>query len=399
MSFLASILLIVYAISVGSLAVHIRRTAALTKQGSDGFPDDAPTLDRLPAIDVVVPVKDEENNIGRCLRAIIAERYPNARIFVVNDRSTDGTANVVRAIQEEHPEIERIDITHLQEGYYGKPSALEKIASRLTGDILFFIDSDMFVKPGCFKTVVRRMESERLDWLAAHGEMELDHFWEKVLAPVFGAMAYSWYDPRKVSDPNWPDAMGSGFMVVRRESYMALGGHGAVKNCYDEDSVLLRRAKAAGQRVVFTASARLFNVRMYGSLDRTIRGFHRTLIGGLKTTFRFLITINALQFVSLMPFGLIILIPLLGGFGYSVPFAKYWLGFALLHILLATWLAALVYRAAKVPLKYALLHPLGSAVAIWVCCRAAADLRRRAPITWRGTSYASAEHAVAKPGQ
>ena len=163
-----------------------------------------------------MPVKDEEKNIGHCLRTILAERYPNARLFVVNDRSTDNTAQAVQEVQDEFPQVERLDITHLPEGAYGKPNALEKIAPKLSADFLFFIDSDVLVKPGCFNSIVSYMQENKLDWFAALGEPDLAHFWERLLAPIFGAMAYSWYDPRKISDPNWPDAIGSGFMAARR---------------------------------------------------------------------------------------------------------------------------------------------------------------------------------------
>lgn len=382
------ILLAGYGISVVSLLWHIYKTATLVP-GDDGIAIRQDPPDRPPAIDIVVPVKDEEQNIGQCLRTILAERYPNAHVFVVNDRSTDGTARAVQAVQDEFPQVERLDITHLPEGAYGKPNALEKIAPKLTGDILFFVDSDVLVKPGCFRSIVGYMQDNKLDWFAAYGEPELNQFWERLLAPIFGAMAYSWYDPRKISDPNWPDAIGSGFMVARREAYFAIGGHGAVKGQYDEDSAILRRAKAAKQRVSFVISPNLYTVKLYGTLSRTIRGFSRTLIGGLKTIPRFLITINALQFISLMPIGLLVFIPLLIAAGFRIPYSQVWLSIAFFHLILSNVLVWLIYRTAKLPLRVALLHPLGSAVAIWVCTLAAMDLHKKKPITWRGTSYES----------
>ncbi len=388
MTYVIGILLVAYAAGVLSLVWHIVRTALLVKPAVESLS----ALDAsrpLPAIDIVVPVKDEEENITRCLKSIIAENYPNARVYVVNDRSTDGTPQAVAGFQKDHPEIERLDITHLPEGKYGKPHAVHQLAPRLKGDIILFVDSDIILKPGCLRAIADIMERDNLDWYAAYGDPDLTQFWERLLAPIFGAMAYSWYDPRKISDPAWPDAIGSGFMVARRTSYEAIGGHAGVMEQYDEDSALLRNAKRAGQKVLFTISPDLYKVKLYGDLQRTIKGFSRTLIGGLKTFTRFIITINALQFVSLMPIGMLILLGILRAAGVAVPFADIWLGVAASHLVLSNILAWQIYRTAGIPLSTAILHPIGSLVAIWVCSRAARDLRRGKPITWRGTSYDS----------
>ncbi len=397
MTLVAGFLLCCYALGVLSLVWHIRQTASLVSQdASIPFADDGSTL---PAIDIVVPVKDEEHNIGPCLRALLAENYPNARIIVVNDRSTDGTARIVQEIQDQHPSIERIDIAALPKGVFGKPNAIDRVKDHFSGEFILFVDSDMQVKPGCLAAVVRHMRRNRLDWFAAAGEPKLTHFWEKLLAPIFGAMAYAWYDPRNVSDPSHPDAIGSGFMVARRQAYLAIGGHGAVKTQYDEDSALLRLAKAAGQAISFVISPNLFSVKLYGDLERTVRGFSRTLIGGLKTFPRFFITIHALLFVSLMPYIVVGTVAVLTQLDIHLPLASGWIGFAALHWVLANVLLWLIYRTARLPLHISLLHPIASATVIWICIRAAADMRRGRPINWRGTSYPNAEPAIGSISQ
>lgn len=397
MSLVVGFLLCCYALGVLSLAWHIRQTASLVgRDASISFADDGTDL---PAIDIVVPVKDEEHNIGPCLRALIAENYPNVRIIVVNDRSTDGTARIVQQIQDEYPTIERVDIATLPKGVFGKPNAIDGVKDRFRGEFVLFVDSDMQIKPGCLSAVVRYMRRNQLDWFAAAGEPKLTHFWEKLLAPIFGAMAYAWYDPRNVSDPSHPDAIGSGFMMVRRDAYLAIGGHGAVKTHYDEDSALLRLAKAAGHSISFVISPNLFSVKLYGDLGRTVRGFSRTLIGGLKTFPRFFITIHALLFVSLMPYIVAGTVAVLAQFDIRLPWASGWIGFAALHWVLSNVLLWLIYRTARLPLHISLLHPIASATVILICIRAAADMRRGRPISWRGTSYPNAEPAMGSISQ
>lgn len=340
-----------------------------------------------PALDIVIPVKDEEAHIGACLQSLLAQEYPSKRIIVVNDRSTDGSVAAVEAIQRQHAEVRRIDITELPVGQFGKPSALHAAASELTGELVAFVDSDFQLHPHCLAAVVDHLLTKELDWLAVMGRPELSMFWERLLVPLLGAVTYAWYDPRKIADPNWDDAIGSGFLVVRREAYQAIGGHGAVIRAYDEDSAIMRLAKRAGHRIAYVLAPELFTLRMYGTLERTIKGITRTFIGGLKTVPRFLITINGLNFVSLLPIGLLAGLGLASWWGVSVPWSRLWTGMAVVHLLVSAILAWMVYSKAGTGRRFALLHPLGAAMLIGICLRAAKELRRGKPITWRGTSY------------
>lgn len=383
-----TILLIAYTLGVLSLAWNVWRTITLVNEDAAIHPDTRiPTPP--PSIDIVVPVKDEAAHIAATIHAMLDQKYPGAVIHVVNDRSTDNTAAVIQSIQSEHPAVRRLDVTALPTGLYGKPHALHLLAPQLSADILLFVDSDMRLKPGCLAAVVNHMNAGKLDWLAAIGEPDVAMFWERLLLPIFGAMAYAWHDPRKINDPNCPDAIGCGFTAVRREKYFEIGGHESVMDRYDEDSAILRRAKSFGHRVNYALAPSLYWVRFYGDLNRTIRGFTRTIVGGLKTQWRIAVSIMALHFVSHLPLILLTLIPSLLAAGVTVPSWPYWLTVAAAHLVLSNTLAALVFKAAKQPVSIALLHPIGALIAIWTCIRAARDLDSKKAITWRGTSYQS----------
>ncbi|RIK66902.1 MAG: hypothetical protein DCC65_08110 [Planctomycetota bacterium] len=380
------VLLVAYAGGILSLCVALVQTLRMLRvQGS-------PRLERVqmaswPTLDIVVPVKDEEGHIRKCLESILAQDYPHKRIIVVNDRSTDGTAAQVEVMRAGHPEIQLVNISALPDGLYGKPHAVHEVRGLLTSEYVAFVDSDLHLAPACMKSLVHHLSSNAADWVAVMGKPQIFKFWERLLVPLLGAVTFAWYDPRKVSDPKWPDAVGSALMVARRSSYEAIGGHGCVIRTYDEDSELVRIAKRAGQKVSFLMTPDLFTQRHYGTLTATIRGITRTFIGGIKTIPRLLVTINALQFVSLLPLGVLVLFPALGQAGIDVPLREYWMGAAAFHLFVSTALALVIYRTADTHGKYALLHPLGSAMLIWVCIRAAIRLHRKDPITWRGTSY------------
>jgi chlorobactene glucosyltransferase len=340
-----------------------------------------------PTLEVIVPVKDEEAHIGTCLRSVLTQDYPNLRVLVVNDRSTDGTPRAIAELQGEFPQLRRIDITELPAGLYGKPHALSKAGAELSAEIVMFIDSDFELAPRCLKALVQELERRRLDWLAVMGRPLLQRFWERLLVPLLGAITYAWYDLRKIEDPQWDNAIGSGFLVVRRKAYQAIGGHGSVVRAYDEDSEIMRIAKRAGYAISYVLAPELFTLRMYGTLKRTVRGISRTFVGGLKTLPRFLVTINAINFVSLLPIGLLVILGIAAWQGWTIPWANAWLTLAVVHLIASTGLALLIYGGAGNYRRFAFIHPLAAAMLIGICIRAARELSRREPIQWRGTSY------------
>jgi chlorobactene glucosyltransferase len=386
-TYLAWILFVAYAASLLVLAWNFCKTLQLLHGRQALQPIRDPQAGEWPSLDVLIPVKDEAANISACIESVLAQGYPNARIIVLNDRSTDGTAEVVHALQDRHPQLRRVDIKDLPAGCFGKPHALHSVAKELAGEMVAFVDSDLHLKPGCLQTLVRHLTSERLDWVATMGAPEVSRFWEQLVVPLFGAVAFAWYDPRKISDPRWPDAIGSALMICRRSSYEAIGGHGAVIRTYDEDSELIRIAKRAGQQVSFVLASELFTQRHYGSLAGTVRGLTRTCVGGIKTIPRLLLTINALNFVSLLPLEILAVLGIAALAGRPVIWQSWWLGLSLGHLLLSTALAGLVFRAAETDRRYALLHPPGCAILIFICWRAIVHLVRGGRITWRGTTY------------
>lgn len=386
LTYLSVSLFACYAVGVLILCRSLFQTFALLRDQRELSTGSISNRD-WPTLDIVIPVKDEEAHIAACLESILQQDYPHKRIIVVNDRSTDGTAAVIAGVQKHHPEVHRIDITSLPEGQYGKPSAVAAAIPELRAEVVAFIDSDFELRPGCLRTLVDHVTSQKLDWLAVMGRPELSFFWERLLVPLLGAVTYAWYDPRKIADPDWDNAIGSGFLVVRREAYEKIGGHGAVVRAYDEDSEIMRIAKRAGHKIAYVLAPSLFTLRMYGTLERTVRGITRTFIGGLKTIPRFLVTINGLNFVSLLPIGILIGLLIVARIGVTIPYGSWWLGLAAVHLAASTTLAWLVYSGAGSGRRFALLHPLGAAMLIGICVRAAGELKRGKPITWRGTSY------------
>lgn len=108
------------------------------------------TKDAITRFSIVIPARDEQDNIGACLKSILANHYPSHlfEIIVVNDHSTDGTAAVVKAMQEDHPQLKLINLAdHLGAGLNAyKKKAIELAISQTTGDWIITTDADCIVK-------------------------------------------------------------------------------------------------------------------------------------------------------------------------------------------------------------------------------------------------------------
>ncbi len=98
---------------------------------------------------IVIPARDEQANIGACLKSILANEYPSYlyEIVVVNDHSTDGTAAVVKGLQEDHPQLKLINLAdHIGDGLNAyKKKAIELAISQTSGDWIITTDADCVV--------------------------------------------------------------------------------------------------------------------------------------------------------------------------------------------------------------------------------------------------------------
>ncbi len=149
----------------------------------------------------------------------------------------------------------------------------------------------------------------------------------------------------------------------------------------------MRLAKRAGHRIAYLLTPDLFTLKFYGTLRGTLHGMKRTFIGGIKTIPRMLITMGAINFISLFPFEVLFVIGIAHWLGWPAPYLSYWLGLSAVHVLVTVAMAWLINARARGEVSYSLLHPLGGIMLMGVCLRAIREMLRGEGVTWRGTTY------------
>lgn len=334
------------------------------------------TAQTAATVQIVVPARNEQDAIGRCLESLVAQQGIAFQITVVDDGSSDRT----RAIVESFPGLRLISAAEPARGENGKCNALILGAAEATAKWLLFTDADTFHYPGSLATAVGEAEERGVDLLSYSPEQEAASLGERALLPVVFADLVRVYPPDRVNDPADPAAAANGqYVLVRREVYQALGGHRAAANKILEDVELARLFKVSGHRIWFRHGAGLVRTRMYRDFRSMIEGWTKNLtllfthpigLAALRGT-EFLTIVIAL--VAAM--GLLLLRDYAVGLGILAA-AAFIYGLSLWRI-----------RRAHFPATANLMSFFGLPLFSWLLLRSWLHTRVRGAVTWKGRTY------------
>jgi len=363
--------------------------AMLRVARSRSLADEPETLPAdAPRVSVIVPARNEARNIGRCVQSILASRYEPLELIVVDDHSTDGTADIARVAAAGDARFRLLDNPALPNGWFGKQWACTTGAAAATGAVLLFTDADTMHAPDLLPRAVHRLVRERVDLLSVVGRQEMHSFWERLLQPqVFWMLLVRYGSTESVSGARRPeDVIANGqYLLMRREAYDAAGGHASVRDKVAEDLALAQRFVRLGRRVRLVRGDEQLSTHMYGSLSELIEGWGKNVYaGGVdampggpvgRALFPFVLPLPPLM--SLVP-AIVLFVSVLG---IGAPALGAWS--ALCVVAMTVWWA-LIYRGFHQRMWYALLFPLGAAMLLFIILRALAHGRR---VGWKGRQY------------
>jgi chlorobactene glucosyltransferase len=336
-----------------------------------------------PVVSVIIPARDEAANIEPCVRSILATSYAPLELIVVDDRSSDGTAEIVErlaAAPEAAGRLRLVRGTELPAGWFGKQWALVQGYLAARGELLLFADADTRHHPELVARAVGALRTEHAALVSVVCRQEMATFWERLIQPqIFLALASRVGDLRRVNRTRveW-DAIANGqFILTTRAAYTAVGTHETVRQSVVEDMALAQAYVRHHLDIFLTHGEQYMSTRMYRDLAGIIAGWTKNLATGVPLAFppRRLVR-RVVPYVMWLPALAWILPPLLWAlFGWK------WAA-ATTVISLAIWVVA--YRVAEAPLRYALLYPLGAAMVAYIMIRSA---WRGGNIEWRGRHY------------
>ncbi len=353
-----------------------------------------------PKVSVLIPARNEALNISACVSSLLAQDYPDFSVHVLDDHSSDQTAQLVRNLGLTEANGGLIPGASLPAGWVGKNWACHQLSQIAEGEYLLFTDADTIHQPKALRSLIQIAQQHGASLTSAWPEQITVSPVEKLvvsLLPFSGILFYPhllfsvlgrWPHWRKKVPEKLRRTLGAAngqVLLFTRACYETVGGHEALRSHLVED-VALGRAVAArmheGLWLLNCHGAGLIRCRMYRNAAEVWEGFTKNVRAAFESSHLGFWAAGLIQSVLfLMPFGL-----LFGPKSHShFPQAELLLIFSMRS--LTTFLMGGSWWSVA-------LHPVAYVIALGIGLN---SWRRStgAGVQWKGRMYA-VDHACAK---
>jgi glycosyltransferase involved in cell wall biosynthesis len=329
--------------------------------------------DEFPKVSVILPARNEEKYIAKCLDSLLKQSYPNFEIVAINDSSSDRTDEIIQKYRMKSSKVVAINAGPKPEEWIGKNWACYQGYLNSKGEIILFTDADTVHSASIMSLAVRSLVKQNLDALTAVPRLLSEHIWIKMTLPLLWTLSYAKYSALRANNPNSKIGYFFGsFFIITRKTYEAVGTHKAVKSEIVEDGALGRKVKEEKFRL------------------RVFRGerYQRERINALLMTV-------ASFLLLLLPF---ILLPFLFIVTTSLSIDGYFINDFLLLIDVTT--IALLFSTSAIQSKYTLfqntLYALGSSltgvIIFFAFISSILDATKKNAVNWQGRRYTIKEN-------
>ncbi len=330
-----------------------------------------------PSVSIIVAALNEEKSIGAALNSLVNLDYDNLEIIAINDRSTDGTGDVLERLARLHSNLHVLHISELPADWLGKHHALQQGAKMAEGDLLLFTDADVTLAPSTLKRALRRMEDRDLDHLTLLFTPELPGGLLNMVVIEFGVTLAGFLKPWKAVDPKSSRSIGIGaFNMMRRTVYEEIGGHGKIAMSPIDDVMLGVLIKGHGFRQECLHGGQFVRVPWYHSLPAMVRGLEKNSFAALDYSMAKVVAVSIFMIVAgIWPWWALFLT--------SDPTRAINSAIIGCHILLFGSAAHFV----GIPKRHLIWLPVASYIRLYTLWRAVVITVRQGGIRWRGTFY------------
>lgn len=234
-----------------------------------------------PLVSVMIPARNEERNIAKCLDSMLQQDYPNYEIIVLDDNSEDATWDIISEYAENHEIISAVRGGEVLPGWTGKNNACRQLYEKARGEILVFTDADNSYAHNAISNSIKYLDKYSLDYLSVFPQQITKTLSEKLIIPFIDVVIYSFFILWSQYFVKWNifAAANGQWIVCRRKSYEKTGKHDAVKGRIVEDVALFREAKKKGMRTLTCAGTSMIYGRMYHSFREIWQGLSKNIFG------------------------------------------------------------------------------------------------------------------------
>ncbi len=336
--------------------------------------------DLIPYVSVIVPARNEQDNIERCLLSLMEQNYPNFEIIVVDDNSTDNTLVKIKIVQQKYyyqkqkkyPILKIIELKDKPDDWTGKTWASEQGYLKSRGNILLFTDADTIYKKDVISYVVSYMISKKLDVITGYPFIELRDFWSKISIPLWKLMSFTFgKEGSQVNDPKSKIAYLMGcFFIMKRDILENIGTFKSVRNAIQEDEELGLRIKQSGYKLRIISMNNHIRALWSRDLSTLWHGIGRTLGPMiLKDKRKVIINFFAIFFMMTLPFLIFISYTIIEFYYHELSITdknncNYYCGLLVLNLIIFIigifGISLNLIKLYKISPLYALFFPIGS---------------------------------------
>ncbi|MBA4718191.1 MAG: glycosyltransferase [Nitrosopumilus sp.] len=203
-----------------------------------------------PMVSIILPARNEEKFIGKCLDSLIKQDYKNYEIIVIDDSSNDATGKIISEYAEKDSKIISVSARPKPEGWMGKNWACMEGYRKATGELLLFTDADTKHSKNVLSLAVTHLISFDLDALSAIPKMVTFDFWTKITLPMISTFLHTRFSALNVNNPAKKTGYFFGsFFILKKKTYEEVGMHEGVKQEIIEDGALGKKVKELGYKM------------------------------------------------------------------------------------------------------------------------------------------------------
>jgi len=350
------------------------------------------TSKSTPKVSIILPARNEEEFLGKCLDSLIEQEYENYEIIAIDDSSEDSTGEIISEYAKKNSKIIHVSARPKPEGWMGKNWACMEGYRKATGELLLFTDADTKHSKNTISLAVAHLISFNLDALSAIPKMVTFDFWTKISLPMISTFLHTRFSALNVNNPSKKTAYFFGsFFIIKKKTYEETGMHEAVKHEIIEDGALGKKVKDSGYKIKIVRGEHLIDavwardkITLWNALKRLMIPLYlqsqKIAIGSFFATL-------FLLFVPFPIFAISVLLPVETISGKTLCIA-------------AAFASFLIYVAAIIETKFllelrlihALFAPLGGLVVVLGFLSGLLQAKKSSSVSWRGRSYSMKDH-------
>src|SRR3989338_1702529 len=344
-----------------------------------------------PKVSIILPARNEEEFIGKCLYSLIKHDYTNYEIIVVDDSSDDATSKIISEYAKKNSKIISVSAQIKPDRWMGKNWACMQGYKKATGELLLFTDADTKHSQNVISLAVSHLLSFNLDALSAIPKMKTMDFWTRITLPMISTFLHTRFSAIRVNDTSKKTAYFFGsFFIIKQKTYESVGTHEGVKHEIIEDGALGRKVKESGHKMKIVRGDHLIEAVWARDKSTLWNALKRLMIPLYLQSQKIAICIFfVVLFLLFMPF------PILA---YSVLWALETTSFSILFVA-SVAASIMIYIGAIIEVKKllqmrlidALFAPIGSLVVVLGFLSGLLHAKS-STVSWRGRKYSMKDH-------